>query len=124
MHVHSPDTSNSEVNVHLRHVISRAGLGDAVVTGVFDQRSLSEPAADQHLCLTQGLPMLHYGGVQAVPVYKPVNVDITGTWGTNLDFMLTPNGRGMETPHRHETGTLAVDWSVVFSAKEKLDYLN
>lgn len=74
MHFHShttsgTDTSNSEVEVQLRHVISCAGLSDTVVTGIFDQWPLPEPAAHQYLSLTQGLAVLHYGGVQAVPIY-------------------------------------------------------
>ncbi|KAF3701960.1 hypothetical protein EXN66_Car017648 [Channa argus] len=64
-----PDTSNSKAKVHLRHVISCAGLSDTVVLGVSDQRPLSEPAAHQYFSLAQGLAMLHYRGVQAVPIY-------------------------------------------------------
>lgn len=64
-----PGTSNSEAKVHLRRVISRAGLGDTVVTGILDQRPLSEPAAHEDLSLTHRPAVLHYGGVQTVPIY-------------------------------------------------------
>lgn len=64
-----PDTSDSEAEVHLRHVISCAGLGDTVVTGVLDQRPLAEPAAHEDLPVTQHTAVLHNGGIQAVAIF-------------------------------------------------------
>lgn len=74
-----PDTSDTEVDVQLRHVISCAGLSKAAVTGILEQRPLSEPAAHKEPLLTQRLAVLHYGPVENVPIYQPVNGDITGT---------------------------------------------
>lgn len=82
-----PDTSNTEVDVQIRHVISCAGLSKAAVTGVLEQRPLFEPAAHKDPPLTQRLAVLHYGPVENVPIYQPVNGDITGTWGTEPDFI-------------------------------------
>lgn len=82
-----PDTSDTEVDVQLRHVISRAGLSKAAVTGVLEQRPVSEPAAHKEPPLTQWLAVLHYGPVENVPIYQPVNGDITGTWGTEPNFI-------------------------------------
>lgn len=74
-----PGTSNTEVDVQLRHVISCAGLSKAAVTGILEQRPFSEPAAHKEAPLTHRLAVLHYGPVENVPIYQPVNVDITGT---------------------------------------------
>lgn len=82
-----PDTSDTEVDVQLRHVISCAGLSKAAVPGILEQRPLSEPAAHKEPRLAQRLAVLHYGPVENVPVYQPVNGDITGTWGTEPDFI-------------------------------------
>lgn len=105
--VSAPDTSNTEVDVQLRHVISCAGLSDAAVTGVLEQRPLSEPAAHKEAPLTQGLAVLHYGAVENVPVYQPVNGDVTGTWGTELDFISHRGGKG--GPQRHAVHLRDVD---------------
>lgn len=107
-----PDTSYTEVDVQLRHVISCAGLSDAAVTGILKQRPLSEPAAHEEPPRTQRLAVLHYGPVKNVPIYQPVNGDITGTWETELDFISKQGGIG--GPQRHAVHLLDLDPCAVF----------
>lgn len=78
-------TSNGELEFHIWHVTSCAGLCDTVVPGVLDQWPLTKPAAQEHFSRTYLLTVLHHRCVQGVAIYQPVNVQITGTWETKLD---------------------------------------